>query len=164
MTNKGLNLKELRDEMHAALRRDSVDCNTTVSRWVNALDDIMQLPEYDPNQLHLFAPTPAARSTDPGTSHAAAQAVTKHPLSKMRRNILHLLAHVGPMCDPILRMEYLIEFGGDYAESTIRKRRNECVAMGWVHNNGGETIHHGGQQYTLWSITSSGLSALDKEE
>ena len=154
MTEKGMSLKELRDEMARVLSERRPTPIIEVQRWVNALDQIMQMPEFDPNQMDMF-PAPRARATDPATSHHAAEEVTKYDLNEMRGNILYLIAAFGAMTDPEIRERYKANFEKEFAESTIRTRRNECVMMGWLKPMPGENT-----RFTRWDVTGIGWDAL----
>ena len=163
MTERGMNLKELRDEMKREIRNDIDICGgeigvspKTVARWINILDQIMQMPAFDPNQTEMFPPPPRARTTDRQTSHDAAQEVAKHDLNEMRGNILYLLGAFGALTDPELGQKYWDNFEKQYAESTIRTRRNECVMMGWVR----PARSNEKTTFTRWEITGIGWEAL----
>ena len=160
MTEKGMSLKELRDQMLdtlvAARKNQCAITRTKVRDWINALDQIMRMPEYDPNQISFLEPVPRARTTDRQTSHDAAQEVAKHDLNEMRGNILYLIGAMGPLSDPELKDAYAENFDKEYAESTIRTRRNECVMMGWLKELETRTK----KRHTVWQITGIGWDAL----
>ena len=99
--------------------------------------------------------TPAARHTDPETSHVAAEDA-KVRACKSRQLVLDWLYQRGPMTD------FELAAITSYQQTSIGKRRGECVAAGWVEAN---TDQHGkkikrpapsGSMALTWRITSLG--------
>lgn len=73
---------------------------------------------------------PAARQTDPATSHAAASSVDH--ITRTQRRIHALLIEFGPMCDHDIEHRYRMRFGHDASPSGLRTRRAELVEQGLV--------------------------------
>ena len=87
-----------------------------------------------------------ARRTDPETSREAADSITGHRISRLHGDILNTLLVYGPMTD-----ERLCSLYGD-SPSSVRSRRAELVAMGYVrqHKNFGQTKR--GRRAILWEV------------
>lgn len=100
---------------------------------------------------------PAARASDPSTSHAAAQDAKVHA-SKGRILVLTCLFN-GPLTD----FELAARTG--WQQTSIGKRRGECVAKGWVEVNivDGVKVKRPTPSASLaltWRITHSGKITL----
>ncbi len=100
---------------------------------------------------------PAARVSDPCTSHAAAQDAKVHA-SRARILVLEHLTR-GPLTD----FELADRTG--WQQTSIGKRRGECVEAGWVEVNivDGVKVKRltpSGSLALTWRITADGLTAL----
>ena len=90
---------------------------------------------------------PHARSTDPHTSHAAAQSVAN--ITPVKRVILTALQTA--MTDEQLVSLVQATQGLTFAsESGIRSRRAELVAAGYVEDSGSRVKTTSGRQSILW--------------
>ena len=96
--------------------------------------------------------TPGARTTDPGTSHAAA-ANARRRIGASHRRVLAALVQAGE--------RGLTDF--ELAEMTGRKqtsfgvRRGELVKAGLVHRTGGTRPSDTHSDAAVWAVTQAGL-------
>lgn len=101
--------------------------------------------------------TPRARTSDPKTSHAAAQSVRRATLTDTHKRVGRLLAVYGPQCD-----EQIAELWRDaerddpkwprVSPSGLRTRRRELVDAGLVVDSGRETRTRSGRRTVLWQL------------
>lgn len=118
------------------------------------------------DQLPLGAlnPTPAARRTDPPTSHQAAASVKG--LTKKQRAVLHLLSRIGPCTDRKLVAEYQRRYQvpvpqrpyPGQTDSGIRTRRHELADKGLVRQHSEERLESGRMAAT-WRCVFEPLGA-----
>lgn len=118
-----------------------------VAKAVRQFDDVSGITR-DP---------PGTRATDPVTSHEAEAKVRPHA-SEGRRLVLSAL-YLGPLTD------FELAAGTGWQQTSIGKRRGECVALGWVD---AVTAPDGtkckrpspsGSPAIVWAITASGREA-----
>jgi hypothetical protein len=99
---------------------------------------------------------PNARSTDPGTSHAAARSVKPSP----GRLAAMLCLTRGPMTD------FELAAATGLQQTSIGKRRHECMGAGLVRARttiDGDTVTRpapSGSRATVWEITGAGAAWL----
>ena len=104
-----------------------------------------------PYQSKLF-PTiePKARSSDPDTSHDAADSVAK--VAETQHAILAMLQQFGPATDQDIFLR-LAEAGFRVAPSGARTRRKELQDMGLVEWSGVKRKLRSGRQSRVWALT-----------
>ena len=89
-----------------------------------------------------------ARTTDPGTSHEAADAILPMRTVLQQRVFAALAAH-GPLTDEaLLKVPELQGLG----PSTIRTRRSELCVLGWVRAEG-QTTNPRGRHVIIWAVS-----------
>ncbi len=94
--------------------------------------------------------TTFARSTDPWTSHEAAESITG--LTEKRRAVLFILNRYGPMTDTDISFRY-----GQHEElprqsaSGLRTRRSELVERERVFNTGDVIVLKSNRRSIVWS-------------
>ncbi len=97
---------------------------------------------------------PAARHTDPETSHDAAKSVKD--LTATQAAIVRILREHGPMVDQDLSLHYRVMAHGKRApwaaESGIRSRRAELVELGLVVDTGARQKLASGRQSIVWGL------------
>jgi len=104
---------------------------------------------------------PGTRATDPVTSHEAEAKVRPHA-STGRRAVLSALALYGPLTD-----FELAERTG-WQQTSIGKRRGECVALGWVEaftapsGTKCKRPSPSGSPAIVWAITQAGREAHEE--
>lgn len=105
---------------------------------------------------------PRARSTDPYTSHEAAESVDN--VSDVQLAILRLFARLGPFSDHGLVHTYQSFTNSGRvpkaSESGIRTRRKELQRMRLIEDNGGWVRLESGRKAILWEITREGLALV----
>ncbi len=94
--------------------------------------------------------SPAARRTDPETSHDAAKSVKD--LGFSHRRIYTLFQKYGPMTDTSLRRVYRDEWLMPISESGLRTRRNELTVMELVVDTGARQKLASGRQSIVWGL------------
>ena len=98
--------------------------------------------------------TAHARNTDPATSHAAAEAVGDTTPLQRRLIVLFEFAHDG-LNDEQLVMNYKNAYGIAFpsTESSIRSRRSDLVAKGYLIDSGKTrpTLH--GNKSIVWKLS-----------
>jgi DNA-binding transcriptional ArsR family regulator len=107
------------------------------------------------------AAPPAARASDPGTSHEAAASVTAATVTGTRARILQVLAAArGPLTDEGIAERISARWPGEpYTPSGTRTRRSELEARGLVAVTDSE-----GRTAAGWRCRRYGLTALGVEE
>lgn len=99
-------------------------------------------------ELPFLDPVPVARSTDPGTSWAAADSVMK--LTEKRLAVLGLFAF-GSYTDEELRDKYDATPGlPEQSDSGLRTRRSELVTMGLLLDSGITRLNRAGRNCIVW--------------
>lgn len=108
--------------------------------------------------MSMLVEVPAgARSTDPDTSHIAA--AIRRDIAGNHRLVLQLLADHGPMTDWDLSQQ-AARRGIKIVPTSIGKRRQELLTVGYVCNSGRRRQTGTGATAICWQITSSGKQAL----
>ena len=99
------------------------------------------------DQLEL---TPAARASDPETSHQAAKSVSS--LREKQAAVLHVLrgCRMGLSDDGIANTYALHERLPDQSPSGLRTRRSELVALGLVEDSGERVRLPSGRSAIVW--------------
>lgn len=97
--------------------------------------------------------TARARSTDPQTSHEAAEKV--RGITAVQSTILMILWTRGPMTDPQIAEHYYNRVADgsapNHSESGLRTRRKELVDLGYVAATGDREKLDTGRTATVWS-------------
>lgn len=93
-----------------------------------------------------------ARSTDPITSHEAAESITYETATRIQQNILDLFARYKTLDDKTLLTYYRRFYGWASAESSVRTRRHELVEAGLIKNSGLKMKQDNGRRAILWTI------------
>lgn len=99
-------------------------------------------------------PTPVARTTDPGTSWAAANSVTN--LRESQSEILRLLREHGPMTDEQIfgHLQTWVDRKGKMISlSGARTRRKELESKGLVADSGERALTKANRQTIIWKVT-----------
>lgn len=119
-------------------------------------DTLFDLLNPEPDPEPLFAP--AARNTDPATSHTAAQhaAVTA---GTHRALALRVLARY----DEGLT-DFELAARTNLQQTSIGKRRGELVAMGYVERTAHTRPAPSGSPAIVWRITPRGLAVAHQRE
>lgn len=86
-----------------------------------------------------------ARNTDIDTSHGAA-ATVQPTITKMQGEVLEAFKNLGSMTDAMLNSLFADK---GYAESTVRKRRSELTALGYIKDSG---VREG--RHAVWELHS----------
>jgi hypothetical protein len=91
---------------------------------------------------------PAARHTDPQTSHEAAASVNN--VTETQQVILRVFREFGPMCDASLvaRLRLLAPLLA--SESGIRSRRAELTRLGLIEDSGELVKLSSGRRAIVW--------------
>ena len=107
-----------------------------------------------------------ARSTDPQTSHDAAEKV-KHR-SKVQSVIYNILWTGGAMTDPQIAEHYYgrVADGSapNHSESGLRTRRKELVDAGVIKATGEKDKLDTGRYANLWALENSGANLASMEQ
>lgn len=93
-----------------------------------------------------------ARTTDPHTSHDAAESVQN--MTEKREAILHIFKVRSSMTDFELMEVYqeMQEFLPVQSESGIRTRRSELVQMGFLKDSGERKPNENGRSCVVWTL------------
>lgn len=96
-----------------------------------------------------------ARSSDPDTSHEAANSLPPVVLRLIWERVLTLFFFNGPMRDEILTNRYRVMYDPDVAHSTVRTRRHELEALGLLRNTGArEEMVLSGRGSIVWDFAT----------
>lgn len=105
------------------------------------------------HNYNLFGvPTPAARWTDPSTSHEAAESITMDALRESQRHVLNALDALGgsgtddDIYNALCRRNVILSPSG------ARTRRSELVAMGLVRDSGDKHVLDSGRRAIIWEV------------
>ncbi len=107
-------------------------------------------------QESLLEPYKRTRRTDPETSLAAAESVTK--ITEKQRSVLHVLKLAGPMTDQEIRRTFSRWYHGEdwqvspQSESGLRTRRSELVRRGLVRDSGERRKLESGRMAVVWEV------------
>ena len=99
-------------------------------------------------ELPLFAPTPAARLTNPDTSHAAAQSM-REQARVQRAQIVACLRQHGPMTADEIDQQM------GYRPTTAGRRMAELAKLGTVRTNGETRLTRSGRAAEVWDVTEA---------
>ncbi len=102
---------------------------------------------------------PAARATDPLTSHEAAARQTPAKVRTEHRVVLELLTR-GPLTDFDLAFQASQALGKPIKQTSVGVRRGELVRMGLVRNSGTFGVSDTGSRAIRWAITDAGRKEL----
>lgn len=108
------------------------------------------------------AAQPAARRSDPATSHAAARSIDKRTQMTCQQAVLACLTLLRYSDDVNLCVTYE-RIAGQHgwpvqSQSGIRTRRSELVAAGLVVDTGRKVTLASGRQAVVWAVTQQGGS------
>lgn len=109
-------------------------------------------PRHTQDRLPATIP-PRARTTDPVTSHVAADAIAG--VTDVQARIIQLLTNLGPMTDDELGVQYRHRVPLGWPETSpsgLRTRRRELVDAGLVHDTKTTRPTAGGNPATVWGI------------
>ena len=101
-----------------------------------------------------------ARSTDPSTSHGAAQGFTADRLRADHRLVLAILHVHGPLTDFALARQATAETGSHRIQTSLGVRRGELTTAGLVADSGFKGKSDTGRPSIRWTITAAGREAL----
>ena len=93
-----------------------------------------------------------ARSTDPGTSHAAAESVTAEKISASQQRVLYWLKRSS---DSGLTQSDMTDFARqlEFSDSRIRTAVKELVRKGLVQDSGRRATLPSGRRAIVWQVT-----------
>lgn len=98
---------------------------------------------------------PRARTTDPGTSHAAAASVDREAMRATQRALLSLFEEKGPMTDEQAAAEYESVYANrgwpQQSPSGLRTRRNELVSSEALRDTGEKRALSTGRKAIVWA-------------
>lgn len=111
------------------------------------------------SQTVLWSPEPAtgrqararARSTDPGTSHAAAASLSGDVIRESQRQVFELFLLHGPMHDQKL-LEVAAEAGVRQSPSGLRTRRRELVDAKKLCDSNERATLSSGRKSIIWEV------------
>lgn len=103
-------------------------------------------------------PAARARTTDPSTSHEAAATVTKMPARQLEVLTIHR-DNPGGLSDEQVIDQHIERFTYDHTvrpqtDSSIRTRRSELVAAGWLEDSGRRGRTKAGRSTIIWQLTA----------
>lgn len=114
----------------------------------------MTMPNVDELSFDDLPDEAVARSTDPGTSWAAANSVDN--LRSSQRAVLEVVRQSGPCHDELLAKRYeRLRHGLDLPKqspSGLRSRRAELVAGGFLRDSGLKAKTAGGRKTIVWAL------------
>lgn len=111
----------------------------------------------EPNLFDTPAQGALARTTDPETSHQAAESVTD--LRDKQRHVLAALAALGPSTDHQLVEDYAMLDLAPQSPSGIRTRRRELTDAGLVRDTGERRQLASGRNAIVWATTHQRTTA-----
>ena len=103
-------------------------------------------------ELDLFKQQAHARTTDPETSHAAAESIKPDALRATQAAVLDAVRRHGPLTDTRLISVAAVE-RWKMSPSGLRTRRTELVDRGLVYDTGSRVRLKSGRMSTLWAAT-----------
>ena len=104
-------------------------------------------------------PAPAARFTDPPTSHLAAASVTTAAQRDSHRLVLDLLAARGPLTDFALAAEATRVLGRTVKQTSLGVRRKELVTAGLVCEHDRAGVSDTGSPCIRWALVAQEVAA-----
>lgn len=95
-----------------------------------------------------------ARTSDPITSHEAADSITSEAMRRSQLGVLAMFQRFGPMHDVALIERYMAYGEGHpvQSESGIRTRRSELVAQGVLEDSGEKVRLDSGRRAIVWKL------------
>lgn len=113
----------------------------------------MEEPESAPPTLPSPEPPVAhARTTDPSTSHEAAESITSDRISEVQKRIINVFDELGPMADESLVACYDPYDRHPATDASIRSRRAELVRLGKVVASGEFGTTPRGRRCIIWRL------------
>lgn len=111
------------------------------------------------DQLPLFDDEARARSTDPDTSHEAAESLTSDRIRQSQADVLAVMTNwAKPLPDALLVELYDIcvaeGFVSRQSPSGIRTRRKELVVRGAVVDSGERVLLDSGRRAIAWAVAA----------
>ena len=99
---------------------------------------------------------PAARATDPATSHEAAATITVQRMRADHQLVLAALHDHGPMTDFGIAAKVSAALGRMVKATSLGVRRKELVTLGLVRNSGRRAPSDTGTSSIVWALTAAG--------
>ncbi len=99
---------------------------------------------------------PAARATDPATSHEAAATITVQRMRADHQLVLAALHDHGPMTDFGIAAKVSVALGRMVKATSLGVRRKELVTLGLVRNSGRRAPSDTGTSSIVWALTAAG--------
>lgn len=93
-----------------------------------------------------------ARSTDPETSHEAAESLSRHAIRNSQQEVLDTMRRWWPLTDRALVAILYSANGKGQSPSGIRTRRSELVDMGLVVDTGFRNTAPSGRREIVWAV------------
>jgi len=97
---------------------------------------------------------PVARSTDPGTSWAAARSLSKGQVRSSQGQVLEILKDKGPLTDFEIYSWLAFNAGKAMSSSGARTRRKELVDLGLVRSSGRTVQLANGRHSIRWEAVA----------
>lgn len=135
-------------------------------------DEALKAEVVEAARARIESTAPAARHTDPETSHEAARSTTNDSLTSRRLDVLRVFAHSwgGRMTQQTLVSKYE-ELRSELhllaqSESGIRTRCAELVAHepSFIEDSGDREQLNSGRRAIVWQLTLAGRGFLDSDE
>jgi hypothetical protein len=122
------------------------------SVWIENVEPVTREPGSTPatEQNDMFRRA-HARSTDPGTSHAAAKSLSSDRIRASQQEVLHLFSDFGPMHDQQL-VKRAWEQGAKQSSSGLRTRRHELVVLGKLVDSQRRVTLPSGRKSIVWEL------------
>lgn len=99
---------------------------------------------------------PAARATDPITSHEAAAMQTPTKVRAIHTYVLEALNDSGPLTDFDLAEKVSAKAGAKLKQTSVGVRRGELVKLGLVRDSGRKGLSDTSARAIRWAITDAG--------
>jgi|SRR5215475_768962 len=110
---------------------------------------IEPLLPFEKSDLELFKPTAHARSSDPETSHLAAEQLTPERLKETQRDVYNMVLQLGGKAtDEQLKDRLHWKYP---TESTWRTRRCELVRLGFLEDSGERALNRNRREMIVWA-------------
>lgn len=93
-----------------------------------------------------------ARSTDPITSHEAAESITYETATNIQKKVLEIFQIYKTLDDKSLIRHYRSRYDSEIEEGTVRSRRNELTKAGLIEDSGLKIKQRSGRRAILWAI------------
>ena len=111
-------------------------------------------------QVEATAIVPAARATDPATSHEAAATITVQRMRADHQLVLAALHDHGPMTDFGIAAKVSVALGRMVKATSLGVRRKELVTLGLVRNSGRRAPSDTGTSSIVWALTAAGVAEI----